>query len=173
LTALVGPSIQSTNKRLVIISTMSVVLVVAAVLGAVGAGWFTSPSKSSDVGYRPLRKSWLVDDGIRFTRLDSAQMSRVRITPADAARVVTAEYGLGHRSRVTFESLGGFVDTSEIIQDWVGTTSWIPKAVPAYFVIIKGVNRFPTVGPTQERLKYCDVIITASNATVVEDTCGL
>jgi hypothetical protein len=171
----IGSRIRGTKKRLVIVSTFSLALTVATAYDAFnaarGSAGTAKPSGPS-LTYRAPQKRWLADAAIRFTRLDRSQLSRVRITAADAAHVAIAEYGRGPRSHVTFESLGGYVDTSQIIHDWVGTTSWTPKALPAYFVRIHGVNRWPLFGGVDRRLSWCNAIVTASQGVVIATTCG-
>lgn len=173
--AIFAPRIRSTNIRHVTISTLCIVLVVGAAVVTLSAkNWFaeSTPRSSLYLDHKAPSKRLLLGADIRFTRLDNAQLSRVRITPTAAANIAIAQYGLGGRSHVTFESLGGYVDTSEIIPDWVGTTPWVPKAVPAYLVRIHGVSRW-SMGPSPaESLKTCTLVVTASSPVVVAATCS-
>ena len=106
---------------------------------------------------------------IRFSRLSDAQLSKVRITPAAAAHVASSQYGQGRRSRVVFESLGGYVDDNAIIHDWVGTKSFIPKALPAYIVRIGG-DDIDSLGPTKVVNHFWDVIVNAATGKIVSAT---
>jgi hypothetical protein len=118
--------------------------------------------------YKAPPKRWLVDGEILFTRLDESQLSKVRITPAIAAHVATATFGDGPRSHVVFESLGGYVDANDIVHDWVGTTSWVPRALPAYLVRIGGED-IPSLGPrsVHEYNHFMNVIVNAASGNVV------
>lgn len=117
--------------------------------------------------FRPVPKSLLINGEMMFTRLDEAQLSRVRISPAGARRIVTDQYGTLQRSRVTYESLGGFVNTTEIIHDWVGTKSFVPKARPAYIVRISG-QHIESLGPAEGVVNhYWNVIVNAINGRII------
>ncbi len=147
-----GPRLSTTNKlplsRRIIAGTSLIVTATIVVLVTVFA-----VSNSANVSAR-LRNAYvsppkqlLVDAEIRFTRLPDSRLTQVRITPNVAARIAMKPMrGVGHR-RVAFESLGGYVDETRIIADWVGTKSWVPKAIPAYLVRITGTN-VETLGPT-------------------------
>jgi hypothetical protein len=108
---------------------------------------------------------------MRFTRLTNTQLLAVRVTPARAAHIASAQYGNGRRSRVVFESLGGYVDNDQIIPDWVGTKSWIPKALPAYVVRIGG-DDIDSLGPTAEKNlnHFWNVIVNAATGKIVSAT---
>lgn len=114
-------------------------------------------------------KSLLVNCEIRFSRLSDSQLSEVRITPGEAAHVASSQYGQGRRSRVVFESLGGYVDDNEIVPDWVGTKSWIPKALPAYLVRIGG-DDIDSLGPTKVVNHFWNVIVNAATGKIVSAT---
>jgi len=122
------------------------------------------PSNLCRDAFRPAPKSLLVNGDMMFTRLHDSQLSRVRLTHSDAARIAEAQYGIGHGSRVVFESLGGFVDKSRIIHDWVGTRPWIPKAVPSYIVRIYEVH-VATVDPSTNH--FWNVIVNATSGKIV------
>jgi len=109
--------------------------------------------------FKPLPRTLLTDDEIEFRRLDTAQLSLVRITPAQAARSAQAQYG-GGRSRIIFESLGGYIDKTRIVPDWVGTRSWVPKAIPSYLVRIYD-DQVVTVDPSRNH--YWNVLVNAVN----------
>jgi hypothetical protein len=122
--------------------------------------------------YRVPHASWLTNDGILFTRLSDSQLSRVRVSPRDAAREAIEGYELSGRPRVVFESLCGYVDRSEIIHDWVGTRSWVPKAIPAFFLRIHGRTR-AGLDYRFGGLSTCDVILSATAAQqFFETTCA-
>ncbi len=108
--------------------------------------------------FKPLPKTLLTDDEIEFGRLDTSQLSLVRITPAQAARVAQSQYGGGGGSRIVFESLGGYIDKTQIVPDWVGTRSWVPKAIPSYLVRIYDDHIF-TVDPSRNH--YWNVLVNA------------
>jgi hypothetical protein len=118
-------------------------------------------------------KSLLVNCEIRFSRLSDSQLSKVRITPDEAAHVTLSQYGQGRRSRVVFESLGGYVDDNAIVPDWVGTKSWIPRALPAYLVRIGG-DHIDSLGPTPGSLRvanhFWNVIVNAATGKIVSAT---
>jgi hypothetical protein len=111
----------------------------------------------------------LLSDGeLRFQQLDVAQLLRVRISPTEAVHVALTQYGQGRGSRVTFESLGGYIDANSIVPDWVGSKSWIPKALPAYIVRISGVQ-IASLGPRGGAVKNrsWNVIVNATDGRVV------
>lgn len=149
-------------------------MVVGALVVVVTERSFAGPPRLDGqvLTYRVPHAGWLNDDGILFTRLSDAQLSNVQVSPREAVHEAIEGYELSGRPRVVFESLGGYVDRSEIIQDWVGTTSWVPKAVPAYFLRIHGKTKAALdyrYGPTST----CDVIVSATVAQrFFETTCG-
>jgi hypothetical protein len=108
--------------------------------------------------FKPLPQTLLTDDEIEFGRLDPSQLSLVRITPAQAARVAQSQYGGGDGSRIVFESLGGYIDKTQIVPDWVGTRSWVPKAIPSYLVRIYD-DQIVTVDPSRNH--YWNVLVNA------------
>ncbi len=122
------------------------------------------PSNLYRDAFKPAPKGLLVNGEMMFTRLHDSQLSRVHVTPSDAARIAETQYSFGHGSRVVFESLGGFVDKSQIIPDWVGTRSWIPKAVPSYIVRIYNVH-VETVDPSTNH--FWNVIVNAASGKIV------
>lgn len=107
-------------------------------VGASFAFSLRSSSFSSGLGgvYRAPSNALLTKGELTFSRLDEKQLSQVRVGPARAARVAEASYGEGRGSRLVFESLGGYVDETRIIHDWVGTRSFNPRAAPSYLVRI-------------------------------------
>lgn len=50
--------------------------------------------------YKPAPKSLLINGEMMFTRLNDSQLSRVHVTPSDAARIVEAQYSLVKSQRV-------------------------------------------------------------------------
>jgi hypothetical protein len=114
--------------------------------------------------YRTPPRALLTSGELTFSRLDGEQLSLVSVRPATAADVAEATYGDGHGSRLVFESLGGYVDKSQIVQDWVGTTSLIPNAVPAYLVRIFD-KEVVTVDPSNNH--YWNVIVSATSGKIV------
>jgi hypothetical protein len=86
--------------------------------------------------FKPAPKDLLVDGEIDFQRLGESNLSKVRINPEQARSIADGPYSRDTRSRVVFESLGGYIDKNDIVHDWVGTKSWVPAPVPAYIVRI-------------------------------------
>jgi hypothetical protein len=99
---------------------------------------------------------------IEFHRLGDANLSLVRISPARARVIADHLYGRGH-SRVVYESLGGYIDKNRIVPDWVGTRSWVPKAIPSYIVRIHE-NFVVTVDPSNNH--YWNVIVNAVSGKI-------
>jgi hypothetical protein len=112
--------------------------------------------------FKPVPKRLLVDGQIEFKRLTPSSL--VRITPTDARRVADVQYGHDQGSRVVFESLGGYIDKSRIVPDWVGKRSWVPKPIPSYDVRIYGV-RLVTVDPSNNH--YWNVIVSAVSGKIL------
>jgi hypothetical protein len=124
------------------------------------------PSALYGDAFKPLPKNMRVFGEITFTRLPDSQLSRVQVTPSDAARIVKANYGSMERWRVVFESLGGYVNNNEIIHDWIGTKSLVPKALPAYIVRITGPP-IVALGPSSVVNHYWNVIVNAITGRIV------
>jgi hypothetical protein len=119
--------------------------------------------------FEPAPKNLLVDGEIEFKYLGVSNFSKVRITPEQARRIADAPYSRDHRSRIVFESLGGYIDKNDIVQDWVGTRSWIPAAVPAYIVRISGLEiQSDGPGPVVENHSE-NVIVNAVSGKIVAD----
>ena len=120
--------------------------------------------------FKPVPMNLLVNGEIEFNRLSKSDLSKVRITPEQARRMADAPYRRDHGSRVVFESLGGYIDKNDIVHDWVGTRSWIPKALPAYIVRISGLE-IPSNGPGPlESYNHSEnVIVDAKNGGIVAD----
>jgi hypothetical protein len=116
--------------------------------------------------YRAPSKDLIVNLEMRFTRLSDSQLAKVRISPERAVRIASAPYGR-IRSRVVFESLGGYVDDNQIVPDWVGTTSWVPKPLPSYLVRIY-LAQVVTVDPSHNH--YWNVTVNATNGKLVSST---
>lgn len=119
--------------------------------------------------FKPAPKNLLVDGEIGFKALGESNLSKVRITPEQARRIADAPYSHDHRSRIVFESLGGYIDKNDIVQDWVGTRSWIPTAVPAYIVRISGLEiQSDEPGPAVENHSE-NVVVNAVSGKIVAD----
>lgn len=120
--------------------------------------------------FKPAPKSLLVGGEIVFKRLGESDLLKVRITPEQARRIAGAPYRRLHKSRVVFESLGGYIDKNDIVHDWVGTRSWIPRALPAYLVRISGLE-IPSNGPgplvTYNHSE--NVIVNAETGNIIAD----
>jgi hypothetical protein len=109
-------------------------------------------------------RSVLNDGEIEFTALNASMLSHVRISPQRAEYIADAQYGGAKRSRVVFESLGGYIDKNEIIPDWVGSKSYVPKALPSYIVRIYD-DWIVTVDPSRNH--YWNVVVNAKNGKIV------
>jgi len=134
------------------------------ILTGTGSASSLSPYRNA---YVLVPKIMLEDGEILFTRLTNSQLTRVRVTPAEAARIAKVRAGAGSHSRVVFESLGGYVDKNQIIHDWVGTKSFIPKALPAYIVRVSGVI-IPSLGPVGGvGGHFWNVIVNATNGRTI------
>lgn len=114
--------------------------------------------------FKPVPKRLLVVGRIGFKCLTASNLSLVRITPADARRIADSQYGHDKGSRIVFESLGGYIDDSQIVPDWVGKKSWIPKPIPSYDVRIYGA-RLATVDPSHNH--YWNVIVSAVSGKIM------
>jgi hypothetical protein len=116
--------------------------------------------------YKPLPKGLLTQGQILFSRLRAPQVATVATTASGAARIAEASAGDGSGSRVVLVSLGGFVNKNQIIHDWIGTTTFIPKAVPSYVVRI--FDPHPLVWTqTPSHNHYWNVVINAQSGTVI------
>jgi|GEM_PF-1632330 len=111
--------------------------------------------------YKAPSKVLLTDYEIEFHRLATTKLSLVRISPSEAVRIADSQYGGG---RMVFESLGGYIDKNQIIPDWVGTTSWVPKAIPAYLVRFR-YHHALTVDPSRNH--FWNVLVNATNGHVI------
>ena len=148
---------------LVPIAVLAVASVMAALLSATSS---SGPSGVYRDAFRALPRGMAAFGQLQFTRLSDSQLSQVRITPTAAARIVTDQFGTMEPWRVVFESLGGYVNDEQIIHDWVGTTSLIPKAVPSYIVRITGGTMSP-LAPGNTPNRYLNVIVNATTGRVV------
>jgi hypothetical protein len=114
--------------------------------------------------FKPAPRALLAQGQIEFKRLGVAKLSLVRITPAKARQIASSEYARGHGSMIVFESLGGYIDKNQIVHDWVGTKSWVPKALPSYMVRIYEPY-VVTVDPSHNH--YWNVIVNAVSGKIV------
>ncbi|MGC2169207.1 MAG: hypothetical protein WA580_08910 [Acidimicrobiales bacterium] len=102
-----------------------------------------------------------------FSRLDNSQLARVRISPQEAVHIVKDDNGAKEPWRVVFESLGGYVNDLQIIHDWVGTNSFVPRPVPTYSVRITGVPIY-SLGPGPMAVNYYwNVILNAITGHII------
>ena len=106
----------------------------------------------------------LTNGEILFTRLRASQLFAVRTTPSVAVGIAEASYGGGHGTRIVLVSLGAYVDKNQIIYDWIGTQSLIPKAVPSYVVRVFEPY-VVTVDPSTNH--YWNVIVNATNSRLI------
>ena len=141
----------------ILVGTMAVATLAAALESAA--------TSSLAIGhYEPLPKGMLLHGPILFTRLRASQLATVRLTPSLAARIAEASVGDDSHSRVVLDSLGGYVNKNQIIHDWVGTTTFVPRAVPSYIV------RFfepQLVTPTPSDNHYWNVVVNAESGTII------
>jgi hypothetical protein len=114
--------------------------------------------------FKAPNRTLLSNGEMEFTRLGASKLSMVRISPTDAIRIAESQYGGEGRLRIVFESLGGFVDKNQIIPDWAGTTSWVPKAIPTYVVRIRD-DHMVTVEPSTNH--YWNVIVSAVSGKLI------
>jgi hypothetical protein len=112
--------------------------------------------------FKPAPRKLLTLGEIEFHRLGDANLALVRISPSKARVIADHLYGRG-QSRIVFESLGGYIDTNQIIPDWVGTRSYVPKAIPSYIVRIHETF-VVTVGPSNNH--YWNVIVNAVSGKI-------
>jgi hypothetical protein len=114
--------------------------------------------------YEPLPKGLLVQGQMLFTRLPASQLTTVVVTPSLAVRIAEASVGDESGSRVVLDSLGGFVNKNQIIHDWVGTSTFVPKAAPTYLVRIFEPQ---LVTPTPSHNHYWNVVVNARSGKVI------
>jgi hypothetical protein len=159
------------RKPLAILLLASVITMVAvSVSPGESATASNAPASVYRLGYTPLPAALLTGGNIRFTRRDKKQSKLVRITAREAAHIAMVESRNGPRPGVVLDSLGGHVDTTQIVHDWVGTISWIPKTVPAYVVRIAG-ERTAAPWPDTHLNHYWNVVVDAwSGKIIVEFT---
>jgi hypothetical protein len=112
----------------------------------------------------PAPRLLLTDGEIEFNRLGTMNLSKVQITPARAARIAEGPYGQVRGSKVVLVSLGGFIDKNRIVHDWVGTNSWVPKAIPSYLVRIHSAQ-VVTVDPSTNH--FWNVIVNAISGKII------
>ena len=156
----------TTPRRIYSLIPIAVLIASTTVVAVLSA----SSSSSGDLrsAYRPLPRAILVNGQLTFSRLDDSQLARVRISPEEAVRIVKDDNGTKEPWRVVFESLGGYVNDLQIIHDWVGTTSFVPKPVPTYIVRITGVPIY-SLGPGPDAVNhYWNVILNAVTGRVIE-----
>jgi hypothetical protein len=114
--------------------------------------------------YTPLSRSMLAGGEIRFTRLRASEIAVVRTTPTEAADIAKTSFGDGSDTRVVLISLGGYVDANDIIHDWSGTHTFIPRAVPSYLVRLYEPH-LVTLDPSDDR--YWNVVIDAKDGKII------
>jgi len=142
---------------LILIGTLLVATLAVAFESA-----FTSASLKDQ--YKPLPRGMLAMGFILFSRLRAPQLATVRTTPSQAIRIAEASYGDGSGTRVTLVSLGGYVNRSDIVHDWIGTKTFIPKAVPSYVVRLHEPHPV-ALSPSDNR--YWNVIVDAQSGGIL------
>jgi hypothetical protein len=148
---------------MIVVASSIVVAVVETSPTCVDGKQYLCPSS-----FVPAPQRLLTAGEFEFKRLDAKNLSLVRVTPAQARRVADADYGRTHGARTVLESLGGYIDKTRIVHDWVGTKSWVPKAVPAYLVRLSGVG-IESLGPRPDRVRNhsWNVIVNAINGKII------
>jgi len=117
--------------------------------------------------FTPLSKAARNELDIRFVPLRNSQFAPIRVTEPEA--VSTAEVGLNPMPSGSnvLVSLGDLTDKEEIVHDWIGTKSWIPKAIPAYVITMSGLN-IESLGPGGAVNHEEIVVVNANSGDVVE-----
>jgi hypothetical protein len=137
---------------------MSVVTLAAALESA--------STSALDIGsFKPLPKGALAQGEILFTRLRASQLATVGTNQSVAVRIAEASYGGGSGSRVVLVSLGGYVDKNDIVHDWIGTTTHVPRAIPSYIVRIFDPSHV-LLGLSSNN-HYWNVIVNADSGRVI------
>jgi hypothetical protein len=163
------PELGSTEKRRrrIFVGISVLVVIFASITVSVAATSGSCPfgqRLSCDYVFKVVPRSLLVNGEIEFKRLSASNLSLVRITPTDARRDAEAQYGNESGSRIVLESLGGYIDKNQIIPDWVGTKSWVPKPIPSYLVRIYG-DQLVTVDPSTNH--YWNVVVSAVSGKII------
>jgi hypothetical protein len=115
--------------------------------------------------FKPLPKEMLFQGEILFARLPAFRLATVRTTPCEAIEI--AESGVApavRGTRVVLVSLGGYVDKNQIVHDWIGTKTLVPRAVPSYLVRIYEPY-VVTLGPSTNH--YWNVVVNAQTGKVI------
>ena len=157
---------RTVRRRILWLAPISFLVVSTAVTAVLSASSSTVSFGAYRNAYQPLPHGMIVNGQLMFGRLDDSQLTRVRISPGEAARIVRDDYGTKEPWRVVFESLGGYVNDQQIIHDWVGTESLIPKPMPAYIVRITGVP-ISSLGLGGAINHYWNVIVNAMTGRVI------
>jgi hypothetical protein len=136
------------RKSLLAVATISFI---AVLFTAATAGGASSHRDTRGLGvktYIPLPKKALENWSISFTRLSSAASHEVKVSPQLALNDLTAHLTMPAGSWVHSISLGGYVNTLDIVHDWIGTKSKSPKRVAMYIITIRGLA-IRSDGPSQ------------------------
>jgi hypothetical protein len=163
------------NRIIVIVAIVTVLASTLIVLLQGGEGKNTDAAQqgsTTSATYVVLPRSLTLAGDFSFRPLRRSQFSAVRITTPRAiqlaSRAASVRSGsLSSSSKVTV-SLGSFINKEEIVTDWIGTKSLIPKAVPVYVVMISGLH-FESLGPGGGVNHEYDVVVNASNGEVLEE----
>lgn len=165
-------------KRNWIVVLIAIVTVLASTLIVLAEGGATTNAGSppmqslSDATYVSLPKGLTVGGDFSFGPLRYSQFGAVKFTASKAIDIAKQSAGVrggptSSGSRVTV-SLGSFINDEAIITDWIGTTSLIPKAIPAYVVTISGLH-IESLGPIGVVNHEENVLVNASNGHVIEE----
>jgi hypothetical protein len=114
--------------------------------------------------YNPLPKRALASGSISFTPLSSAALAVVRLSPELALNDLKDQFTMPAGSWVSSISLGGYVNTLDIVHDWSGTTSKSPKRVATYMVTIRGLT-ISSLGPSHEGTANHEEVFIANATT--------
>jgi hypothetical protein len=135
------------RKSLSTIATVSFIaaLFTAPIVG--GASSYPDTRGLSAKTFIPLPKRALESGSISFTPLSSAALHVIRLSPQLALNDLKGQFTMPAGSWVYSISLGGYVNTLDIVHDWNGTKSKSPKRVAMYMVTIRGLI-IPSYGPS-------------------------
>lgn len=156
-----------TNTRRALVIALVGIAVVAALVTFTLTRPSSVPNSTYADAFTPVPKSLLVNGQMIFNWLNATQLSRVRVTPSAARQIVETEAGANPRSPVVYESLGGYINKEYIIHDWVGTSTYIPPAQPAYLIRVSGQDIGSTGPGTIHFNHYLNVIVNAEDGKVI------
>jgi hypothetical protein len=126
-----------------LVGALATSLLISSATGATS----TPQTRGLDIAmFIPLPKTALVDGQIIFRPLTSAAKAAVRLTPRQAVNDLKSQFEMSSGSWVQSVSLGGYVNKMDIVHDWMGTKSKVPKPIPVYMVTVRGLH-IASLGP--------------------------